>query len=458
MSSRLRLTLIFAFTVVVLLSVFSVYIYYSTVYIRKNAFYDRLWERADLLLERMNGLNLSHDNTIPHNIHEGLWSPLPDEGIALLFEAGYATVLKGHTSTFDELFEIIRNQPKGQSFEIRIGWMQYVVRQAIQNDDSVAYIIMTANDRNGQRLLHKLRMSLFTAMAVFIFIVFFVGWFFSGAAFKPIVRIIEAAEQIGHKNLNIRVDMPKEKGELTRLTSTINNSLDRLQIAFDIQKSFVASASHELRNPLTALQGNLEIALLHKRTDAEYIQFISSAIDDAKRLTILVNNLLLLSQTSSNEDFSGLLPVRIDELLLDVLNEMMKRYPARLVDFAFREIPQDEKSLLFPGNRQLLHVAFSNLIDNAFKYSAHDKIVRIETNISDTISVMISDEGSGIPWKDINHVFEPFFRSKRHSGVSGHGIGLTLARQIIELHKGNIQLKSAVNKGTQAIVNIPSVF
>ena len=219
----------------------------------------------------------------------------------------------------------------------------------------------------------------------------------------------------------------------------------------------MANASHELRTPLTALRGDLEVALLKERTAGEYRNFLAIAYEDAKRLSKLVNHLLLFAQTASSHGGIDLQPLRIDELVMDVMQKLMLSYPDRNIDFRFSGNIPDESHLTVNGNDNLLQVAFTNIIDNALKYS--DKApVNILVESAEAVHVEVLDHGIGISLQDLENIFEPFYRSKRSSVVVGFGIGLSLSRQIIELHKGTIDLQSKVNEGTRVRVTLPLFF
>ncbi|RPH85251.1 MAG: HAMP domain-containing protein, partial [Chroococcales cyanobacterium metabat2.561] len=148
----------------------------------------------------------------------------------------------------------------------------------VREIDNVSYtVIVSAFDRNGQRLLYRLRLTLVSSLLVSVMVIIAAGWYFSKQTLKPVERIIETAEKISGSDLHLRVPIPRGKNELVRLVNTINDSLDRLQKSFEVQKTFVANASHELRTPLTALHGDLEIALLKERSADEYKGYLKIA-------------------------------------------------------------------------------------------------------------------------------------------------------------------------------------
>lgn len=447
MSLRLRLMLVFAIMTAIIIAVFAIFVYYSTVTIRKNAFYDRLWERADISFIMLDDQIKPDLNLIDPESRNTYWTILPEEEIIVFNEKKdffYINEFVEFNFDYSKVLETIRNFG---FIETAIEKRQVVGKSKMVND-KIYYVIVSAADKNGDRLLSNLKITIITAYISSIFLILLAGWYFSRETFKPISRIIEIAEKINETDLHLRVPIPKGKNELVKLVKTINDSFDRLQKSFEVQKSFVANASHELRTPLTSLKGELELALLKERSEAEYKQIIHIAYEESERLSQLLNQLLLFAHTSADKRSFNFMPLRIDELVLDVIDKLRIIYPNRSLRFKFTGIAPDEAQLMLLGNENLLSIAFSNIIENALKYSK-DGDITIEINVLNSLQIRIEDKGIGIPQKEIANIFEPFYRSKRSSDlVSGFGIGLSLSKQIIELHNGKLILSSVFNIGT----------
>jgi signal transduction histidine kinase len=450
MSIKFRLMLIFTSIVAVLLSAFSVYIYYSTVFIRKNAYYDRLWERTETMVQLLKISPQADLSNIHPSIRNTYWTILPDEEIIVVDEGGnrsFVNKFLGYTIDYDPIIKVINERGK---FEEIIGDRQFVGKKSMVNGRSVI-VIVSSFDRNGKRLLARLRLTISSSFFVAILVIVLAGWFFSRNIFKPVEKIIDTAKRISDTDLHLRVPVPAGRNELARLVHTINESFDRLQKAFEVQKSFVLHASHELRTPLTALRGELEVALLKKRTLEEYEHFISIAYEDANRMSNLVNHLLLFAQTSGDKRAFNFISVRIDELIMDVMQKMTSVYEGCHIELNFKEQIVDENSLIINGHEPLLSIAFSNLIDNALKFSGN-KPVHIGISAGEKLKVSIADQGRGILTEDMEKVFEPFYRSGDVSSIPGFGIGLPMTRQILELHGALIEIHSISGRGTTIVV------
>ncbi len=233
--------------------------------------------------------------------------------------------------------------------------------------------------------------------------------------------------------------------------------LSRLETSFIAQKNFISNASHELRTPLTAITGQLEVTLLNPRTTDEYKEVIDSVLDDIRSLNLLSNRLLLLAQTSSDERERRMSPIRIDELVWLAKEDVARHHPDFVIDIDLDEKLDDETKLTIRGDEQLIKTAISNLMENGCKYST-DKTVGVfiqESRVG--VSVVFRDHGIGIPKEEIANVFDPFYRCSNTQNIRGHGIGLSMVKGIIKLHKGILQLTSTGGAGTTVTVNFPTI-
>lgn len=285
-----------------------------------------------------------------------------------------------------------------------------------------------------------------------------VGYLLARGALRPVSKIVDEVDVISETNLNTRLAVKKEHDELDELSETFNEMLDRLEKSFDNQKMFVSSAAHELRTPLAALTAELEVALLReRRTGEDYREIIAHALDDARNLNQLITGLLDLAK--ANYDFSQITTakLRLDELLLDARETVLKANPAYSVELIFAQDAEEDNMITVVGNEYLLKTAFVNLIGNNCKFS-DDKSSLIQISFFRKNAVVrFSDTGIGIPAGEIDKVFEPFYRGTNSIHTKGQGIGMTLTRKIILLHNGTIAIHSHTGEGTTFIVEIPHV-
>jgi signal transduction histidine kinase len=267
--------------------------------------------------------------------------------------------------------------------------------------------------------------------------------------------VVKEVDSITISSLNLRLAEGNGQDEIARLAHTFNNMLARLENAFKMQKNFIANASHELRTPLTAITGQLEVLLLKERNEQEYLKTITSVLEDMKNLNLTSNRLLLLAQASSETAESVFKLHRIDEIAWQVRSEILKRNPNYTVQIEFDMEEDDFDFLEFKGNELLIKTCILNLIENACKYSEnHTSKVVIKATKTE-LQMQFTDEGIGIEKDDLAKIFEPFHRGKNAITYRGHGIGLSLVKRIVELHKGEISINSKLGEGTSVLVKIP---
>lgn len=269
---------------------------------------------------------------------------------------------------------------------------------------------------------------------------------------KPINEIINQVNIITDSNLNLRLSVGNGKDELGELAITFNNMLERLENSFELQQNFVASASHELRTPLTSIIGSIEVLLSRHRSLDEYKIVLQTVLEEAERLHKLSDGLLSIAQASSDINNITMEYIRIDELLEESKNAVQNQMSESKMDLYFESMPENSDDLLIKGNRNLLIIAFENLLENANKFS-ENKFIKINfTNSPETICITINDTGIGIPKKDLKNVFQTFYRAENARSFSGSGVGLSLCQKIFLLHNGNLSIESELGIGTKATV------
>ena len=210
--------------------------------------------------------------------------------------------------------------------------------------------------------------------------------------------------------------------------------LDRIDRDYQTEKMFVNNASHEINNPLTAIQGECEVGLLRDYSAQEYQDILRRIAHEVERVVTIMRELLQFSHVRSGEEMTELEPVNIASLLQSLTEGRCEL---------------DCKSdFTVSADAHLLRMAFHNLINNAIKYS-DGKPVSI--TVSDHL-VVIRDQGIGIPKDDLPHIFEPFYRASNTGSVMGHGVGLALAKAILEKHGAKVSVESQQGEGTTVCV------
>jgi len=325
---------------------------------------------------------------------------------------------------------------------------KYYFGQVFEENGQKYIVIVGARDRKGNTTtVYIVKIMLFGGLG-FVLLAFFLGRLLAIGVINPVSRITKEVNRISASNLHNRLPELKNSDEISDLTATFNDMLDRLETSFEIQANFINNASHELKTPITTIIAESEIMLLKEREVPEYIQSLENIYSQASRLGNLTESLLKLTQTGYDGKKQVLDIARIDELLLDVKSDIDKIFPDNRVSVKLNFAPKDSNLLLIPCNKPLLELAINNIITNGVKYSDNNEVFVMLTANEESIKISINDIGIGIPPEDIPHLYEPFFRGKIAAKYIGYGLGLPLASKIIRMHDGEIQVQSEQNKGT----------
>jgi signal transduction histidine kinase len=454
MTIRNKLTLRFAGIFAVLLILFSFTVYYFTSLYRQHEFFISTKERALATAHMV----LEADEVTPAKHQKDLklyYRVLPAEIVRVYDEKGKIVFADGKGELI--ISPAFINQVKTTGYAEDEHENRQIV--GIYYPDNQGNFVVIASDIDwfSLRKLRNLRNILIFGFFASMVIVLVAGWFFSKAVLRPITKIVSEVEKISASDLHLRLSEADGRDEISQLAQTFNSMLDRLETGFSMQTTFVSSASHELRTPLTAMIGELEVAQMKSRTTEEYKQVLASILDDARRLARLSNGLLQIAQASTDPSQIKIKPLRFDELVWTARDEASKRYPDIPIELNFEQYPEEEELLLLNGNEALLEVAFLNVFENAAKFSQPGQSVRADLLVNrHDFTVRIKDQGIGMKQSDLVNVFVPFWRAQNVVGIAGHGIGLPLAEKIIKLHRGAIEVKSNLGKGTEVIIKLPA--
>jgi two-component system, OmpR family, sensor kinase len=286
-----------------------------------------------------------------------------------------------------------------------------------------------------------------------LLIALLLSWAIAGNALRPIATMIAIAQGIAQsRDLSRRVQTSSHHDELARLASTFNQMLESIETAYQAQQRFVADASHELRAPLTAISGNLE--LLHRHPtmpEAERAEALAEMTREADRLTRLVADLLALARADAGVPLKTRL-VDLDAVVLDTFRSARQLAHGQtlvLDPFGPMQVTGDEDRL-----KQLLLI----LLDNALKYTPTGGQVTLGLCLEATsVAIQVRDTGVGIAPEDATHVFERFYRADpgRSRDPGGTGLGLPIAQWIVAQHAGTITLASQPGKGTCITIRLP---
>lgn len=271
-------------------------------------------------------------------------------------------------------------------------------------------------------------------------------------ALRPLDRMTRAARRISAEDLSQRVERPRTGDELDRLAETMNDMLARLEQAFSQSRRFAADAAHELRTPLAALRGSIEVALKSARSPEEYRRVLASALEEVERLIRLSEDLLLLSRSMAGPEPTRA-AVELEPLLLEVFD-----LGARLGQPAGVSIRIESAApASVRGEAAALRRALGNLVENAIKYTPRGGKVGLSLGADPESAVIeVSDTGIGIEPADADRIFDPFVRldAARSRDTGGAGLGLTIARSIVVAHGGTLSVESRPG-GSRFTIRLP---
>lgn len=317
-------------------------------------------------------------------------------------------------------------------------------------------VFAAAEDRVGRESLRQLGNILLAGFLAGNILVLISGYFFSRSLLVPLKRISNDVRDISAQNLARRIDTGASNDEWHQLAATLNSLLDRLQESFEMQRRFIANASHELSTPLTAISSQLEISLSRERDAESYRSVMFSIFQDVQHLCKLTQALLEFAKASGNPGGLEITLIRMDEIILRLPAEATAIHPDYTVRIDFENLPEEEEYLLVFGNEPLLFTAIKNIVLNACKYSPqHNANVVLATEAQQYIIITIKDEGPGIKAEELGQIFQPFYRAGGAQPATGFGLGLSLADRIIKLHKGTIAVASKEGRGTTFTIRLP---
>ncbi|QYR19523.1 HAMP domain-containing histidine kinase [Paenibacillus sp. sptzw28] len=272
---------------------------------------------------------------------------------------------------------------------------------------------------------------------------------------KPVAVLTETMGRITHNGLNERVDFIPNKDELSVLSQMFNEMMDRLSSSFQQQKQFVEDASHELRTPIAIIEGHL--AMLQrwgKRDPAILDESLKASLQELARLKKLSQELLTLSRA---EALTQQLPELIDPILSirQLTDDFAVLYPA----FTFNTDYETASGVLIAMNEDHWKQILIIILDNAVKYSGDKKVIRLHVTVTPErlFQLKVTDYGIGIPEEEVSRVFDRFYRvdKARSRTLGGSGLGLSIAKRMVEGYQGAISITSKENHGTIVTVTLP---
>jgi heavy metal sensor kinase len=322
------------------------------------------------------------------------------------------------------------------------------------SDGRLTYIVQLATHLHYVRKsLSVFKSNILAALPIILVLGSLGGWLLARKSLSPIGYIASKAQSITSQNLSERLTPRGTDDEMDDLIRTINGMIARLETSFQRMAEFTADASHELKTPLCAMRGEAEVLLSKGRTAEEYQEALAHLIEQFDRLNQMIDDLILLSKSDSSQVELKMVPLRLDLLIKNIGDLFQVLAEQKNISFIIGSF----QDVMVMGDKMRLQQLFTNLIDNAIKFTSEGVVhITMEKN-EEVVLVKIRDTGIGIPKEEQEKIFKRFYRvdKSRSRETAGVGLGLSIAEWIAYAHHGRIEVESELNQGSTFTVYLP---
>jgi signal transduction histidine kinase len=336
------------------------------------------------------------------------------------------------------------------------GHLLYQNRIINVKNKSYAYLQVVKSLKNVFHFLKLLALLMLGAEFTGLLIAILSGYIISRKVLKPISNITATAQSISIHDLNQRIKIIGPQDELTDLATTFNAMIDRLQQSFERQNQFVSDASHELRTPISVIQGYINLLDRWGKEEKAILQESITVIkNEASNMAELIERLLFLARSDSKAHHISRESFWLDEFIDEIYRE------TRIIAGNHQLILEYNEKVLFFGDRKLLKQMMRAVLDNSMKFTPETGKITINSLVEgDRIKLIIEDTGIGIPETEIPKIFNRFYQvdKVRPRTQNGSGLGLAIVKWIVDAHQGEIHVKSALGKGTQILIILPCIL
>lgn len=311
------------------------------------------------------------------------------------------------------------------------------------------YILTSAFDTNGKSKLDYLKYLLIAAYVMSTLLIGFFSYYFMGQFLRPLEDLNKEISEVTAHKLTTQIPVQQSNDEINVLAKSFNTMIARLDDVFQSQKDFTASASHEIRTPITRMAFQLENLIKLKQHSPEILTSLKQIQKDVYQLSDLTNSLLLLTKFDKENIQSIYEEVRIDEVIFESFEAVEKSYPNLKLDFLISEETSEDALLTISGIQALLDIVFINLFKNAAVYSDNVEVDVLITESDVKLIVDVISHGNTIPQEERTKLFEAFMRGNNSQNISGSGLGLRIVKRILEYHGAEIVYSSPAENTNQ---------
>ncbi|MCF6410063.1 HAMP domain-containing sensor histidine kinase [Pseudalkalibacillus salsuginis] len=344
--------------------------------------------------------------------------------------------------------ELVEFSPKGDRL--------LIFRRPIEVNGFKGTVEIVRNLENFDSLINQIFMLVIVTGLGGILLSLFGGRLISFQLLKPINSMIRTMKRIKENGLKERVQINKQRDEMTELGIMFNELMDNLEKSFQQQQQFVEDASHELKTPLSIILGHLSLINRWGKDNPKVLErSIHLSLNETNRLIHLVSELLTLSRVEeSSTNMNSLEEVKIKEILVDIV-ENFQTTNNDFEIFSTIDIDMDFTIKILKSHLEQIMII---LLDNAIKYSTNEKVIQINVRHTEKqLTIEVKDYGVGIPKEELPFVLNRFYRvdKARSRKYGGNGLGLSIAKRLLDIYQGTIEIDSVYGKWTKVLVSFP---
>ncbi len=444
MSLKRKIALTISISFSLLFGIVLIIIYVSFNDFRKEEFRERFVRRLDFTTNFISK-SKNFEEEAPIFFNENSDNILLNETI-LIFnskkELIYSTV-KDREVTWDK--HLLEEVDQKKSVHLEKKYPE--VYAALRNINGENYYILTsAFDTNGQSKLDYLKYLLITAYITCTLLIGFFSYYFMGRFLRPLEDLNNEISEITAHKLTTQVVVEQSNDEISILARSFNTMIMRLNDVFQSQKDFTASASHEIRTPITRMAFQLENLIKLEQHTPETLSALKQMLKDVYQLSDLTNSLLLLTKFDKENIQTIYEEVRIDEVIFEAFERVQKSFPNLTMDFLISENTSEQSFLTISGVQSLLNIVFINLFKNAAVYSDNAEAKVLITETESQLTVDVVSAGNTISPEEQPRLFDAFMRGNNSHNITGSGLGLRIAKRILEYHNAKIIYSSPTQR------------
>lgn len=433
LKNRISLLVSLLFTILFGLASTVIFILYSNY--RKEEFRDRLEIKALSNIKLL--VNVKQvDNQLLKIIDQNSINKLYDEK-TLVFDSNFKLIYSSiDDAKINWSVDDLKYLKKNKTFFKQQG--DYEVYGVFYDTNAKDfYALISATDDYGKKKLLFLRYTLVISYIFFTCLCWVITSFAVKKAMNPLNAFHQKIKNINENNLDTRIESNSSKNEIDLIADEFNFMMDRIEVSYQKQKEFTAHASHELRTPLSRMTSQIENAISDPDIKPKSNTFLKSILTDVNHLSELINSLLILSKIDNRRAENNEIQ-RIDEILFSSIEKINKTFPDFVILFEMEESDDLDTALEINGNKNLLEIAISNVLKNAYIYS-NNKQAKVSISTQDGQLVLsISNSGQTLDDTEQKNLFQPFMRGENAKGTTGFGLGLRIVNRILNLHNSSI--------------------